>query len=163
MGSCQSLDWESMSKLPCAHWTQMQRCRCGEMCKYGTNIDQSGYQIAGWWNWCFSMTLNMQSNTKVIYAAIAVDCTPESGSTWKIGTWHWLNFLCVYLYWVQSPRIQIFSLCLPYTCVSSRHSRKCVTLLKLMTEMIFFSKLLEHPFSDHLFLKNFKLTLYLNR
>ena len=38
------------------------------------------------------------------------------------------------------------------TCVSSRHSRKCVTLLKLMTELIFFSKLLEHLFSD-IFLK----------
>ena len=37
------------------------------------------------------------------------------------------------------------------TCVSSRHSRKCVTLLKFMTELIFFSKLLEHLFSDHFF------------
>ena len=55
------------------------------------------------------------------------------------------------------------SVCVSVTCVSSRHSRKCVTLLKLMTEIIFSSKLLEHPFSDYLFLKNFKLTSYLNR
>ena len=40
---------------------------------------------------------------------------------------------------------------MPYTCVSSRHSQKCVTLLKLMMELIFFSKLLAHLFSDHFF------------
>ena len=34
------------------------------------------------------------------------------------------------------------------TCVSSRHSRKCVTLLKLMTELTFFLKALEHLFFD---------------
>ena len=37
------------------------------------------------------------------------------------------------------------------TCVSSRHSQKCVTLLKLMTKLIFFSKLLENLFLDHFF------------
>ena len=37
------------------------------------------------------------------------------------------------------------------TCVSSRHSRKYVTLLKLMTELIFFSKLLENLISDSFF------------
>ena len=43
------------------------------------------------------------------------------------------------------------------TCVSSRHSRKCVTLLKLRTELktIFF--FLGPIFSDNIFLKNFKL------
>ena len=36
-------------------------------------------------------------------------------------------------------------------CVSSRHSRKCVTLLKLMTEMKLFFYLLEHILFDNLF------------
>ena len=38
-----------------------------------------------------------------------------------------------------------------HTCVSSRHSRKCITLLKLMTELIFFSNFLENLFSDIFF------------
>ena len=37
------------------------------------------------------------------------------------------------------------------TCVSSRHSRKCVTLLKLMMELRLFFKLLEHLSLDHFF------------
>ena len=39
-----------------------------------------------------------------------------------------------------------------FTCVSSRHSQKCVTFLKLMTELTFKKKDLEHLFSD--FFKN---------
>ena len=40
-------------------------------------------------------------------------------------------------------------LLLVYTCVSSRHSQKCVTLLKLITKLIFFYfKVLEHLFLD---------------
>ena len=35
-----------------------------------------------------------------------------------------------------------------YTCVSSRHIRKCVTLLKLMTELKCQKKILEHLFLD---------------
>ena len=46
-----------------------------------------------------------------------------------------------------------------YTCVSSRHSRKYVTLLKLMTELIFFSKLLENLFSDHFFCEELQTDL----
>ena len=44
-----------------------------------------------------------------------------------------------------------------FTCVSSRHSQKCVTLLKLMTELnIFFFYFLTTYFRT-IFLKNFKL------
>ena len=39
-----------------------------------------------------------------------------------------------------------------HTCVSSRHSQKCVTLLKLMKELTFFFKLLEHLFSNQFLL-----------
>ena len=39
------------------------------------------------------------------------------------------------------------------TCVSSRHSRKCVTLLNLMTELIFFFLVLEHQFLKKLILR----------
>ena len=49
------------------------------------------------------------------------------------------------------------------TCVSSRHSQKCVTLLKLMTELIFFFFFSWTPIFWPFFLKNFKLTSYLNR
>ena len=63
----------------------------------------------------------------------------------------------------EESMIALMSIPSQFTCVSSRHSRKYVTLLKLMTELIFFSKLLERLFFYHIFLKNFKLTSYLNR
>ena len=42
------------------------------------------------------------------------------------------------------------------TCVSSMHSRKSITLLKLMTELMYFLKFLENLFLDTFFLKEFK-------
>ena len=45
------------------------------------------------------------------------------------------------------------------TCVSSRHSQKCVTLLKLMTELIFFSKVLAHLFLDRFFVEELQTHL----
>ena len=90
----------------------------------------------------------------------------------KVGDFTWMDFALRWMLFILSikPKIRCISISdevnrgrFCYTCVSSRHSRKCVTLLRLMTEIIFFSKLLEHPFSDHIFLKNFKLTSYLNR
>ena len=43
-----------------------------------------------------------------------------------------------------------------FTCVSSRHSRKCVTLLKLMKELIFYFYIF---FLEHLYLDIFLRTL----
>ena len=54
-----------------------------------------------------------------------------------------------------------------YTCVSSRHSRQCITLLKLMMELmfffLFFFYFLKTNFRTFFFLKNLKLTSHLNR
>ena len=52
---------------------------------------------------------------------------------------------------IVNKKVHLKTYCSGVTCVSGRHSRKYVTLLKLMTELIFFSKLLEHLFLDHFF------------
>ena len=52
-----------------------------------------------------------------------------------IGCLHVWIAMCAGARWVHGVFISFIA---RYTCVSSRHSRKCVTLLNLMTELIFF-------------------------
>ena len=57
---------------------------------------------------------------------------------------------CHWTGWISRHWIS-YSALIYCTCVSSRHSRNCVTLLKLMTELTFKKKVLEHLFSDIFF------------